>query len=207
MIIIKIIRADQAIVLGLSENEVRQGISEVFAEGFTQWLTYFSKDKSKIAEAFAPTFQLDTFYVAVIDQKIAGITACTDTKDLALNLNNASFRHNFGLVKGTIANLVLKKEFGQAFAVPLKDTGSIEFVGTHPNFRGQGVASKLLRFIMENTAYKTFLIEEVADTNTIARNLYAKLGFEEYRQKEVSPKSAKKIGINRFYSLKLAKQN
>ncbi|MFW8597880.1 hypothetical protein IGJ74_001791 [Enterococcus sp. AZ009] len=54
----KIIHANQASSLGLSENEVRQGISEVFAEGFAQWLTYFSKDKTKISEAFAPTFQL-----------------------------------------------------------------------------------------------------------------------------------------------------
>lgn len=205
MIIIKIIRADQASSLGLSENEVRQGIADVFAEGFAQWLTYFSNDKSNVAEAFAPTFQLDTFYMAVTDQKIAGITACTNTRDLALNLSNAVFRKHFGFIKGSIANVVLKKEFGQAFDVPLKDTGSIEFVGTHPDFRGQGVASKLLHFIMENTPYKTFLIEEVADTNIPALNLYAKLGFKEYRQKEVPPKLAKKIGINRFYSLKLDK--
>ncbi|MBV6372475.1 GNAT family N-acetyltransferase [Enterococcus casseliflavus] len=203
----KIIHANQASSLGLSENEVRQGISEVFAEGFAQWLTYFSKDKTKISEAFAPTFQLDTFYIAVSDKKIAGIVACTNTKDLALNLDNAAFRKQFGLIKGTIANIVLKKEFGQAFDVRLKDTGSIEFVGTHPDFRGQGVATQLLHFIMENTSYTTFLIEEVADTNTPAMNLYTKLGFKEYRQKDVPPKSAKKIGINRFYSLKFDEQN
>lgn len=206
MIIIKIIRADQASSLGIPESEVRQGVSEVFAEGFSQWLTYFSNDKTKIAEAFAPTFQLDTFYIAVSGKKTAGIVACTNTKDLALNLDNAEFRKQFGFIKGTIANIVLKKEFGQAFGIRLKDTGSIEFVGTHPDFRGQGVATQLLHFIMENTPYTTFLIEEVADTNVPAMNLYTKLGFKEYRQKDVSPKSAKKIGINRFYSLRLDKQ-
>ena len=70
------------------------------------------------------------------------------------------------------------------------------------NFRGQGVASQIIQYIIENTPYNDYVIEEVADTNTPAMRLYEKLGFEEYRRKPVPKKVAKKIGINHFLSLK-----
>ncbi|GEC93298.1 hypothetical protein [Brevibacillus brevis] len=59
----------------------------------------------------------------------------------------------------------MKKEFEATLAdsSPVKCT--IDFVGTAPEFRGQGAAMVILRHIMENTPYEQFLIEEVAVTN------------------------------------------
>lgn len=50
-----------------------------------------------------------------------------------------------------------------------------------------------------------YLIEEVADTNTPAINLYKKLGFKEYKRMPVPQKRAEKIGINSIISLKYIK--
>jgi hypothetical protein len=50
-----IIRADKL------DIDVRLQMSGIFAEGFTQWLGYFSKDKNIIAKAFAHMFVLDQF--------------------------------------------------------------------------------------------------------------------------------------------------
>ena len=36
--------------------DVRRQLAEIFAEGFTQWLVFFSKDKNIIARAFAHMF-------------------------------------------------------------------------------------------------------------------------------------------------------
>ncbi|MFJ7309643.1 hypothetical protein [Peribacillus frigoritolerans] len=47
------------------DMDVRMQISEIFAEGFTQWLGYFSKGQNIIAKAFAHMFVLDQFYVAI----------------------------------------------------------------------------------------------------------------------------------------------
>lgn len=54
-----VIRADK------SDLDVRLQMSEIFADVFSQWLVLFSKDKHKIAKAFAHMFVLDQFYVAV----------------------------------------------------------------------------------------------------------------------------------------------
>ncbi|WFA09235.1 GNAT family N-acetyltransferase [Tissierella sp. Yu-01] len=194
-----VIRADKL------DFDVRQQMSEIFAEGFTQWLGYFSKDKNIIAKAFAHMFVLDQFYVAVEGNKIAGMAACTDCRTLALKLNKKELRKHLGFLKGSIAGVVLKKEFENPFKNPPLETGSIELVGTATEFRGKGVASQIIRYIIRNTIYRTYLIEEVADTNTPAMNLYKKLGFEEYRRKPVPQKRAEKIGINNFIALKYIK--
>jgi ribosomal protein S18 acetylase RimI-like enzyme len=182
-------------------------MSEIFAEGFIGWLGYFSKDKNKIAKAFAHMFVLDQFYVAVTENKIAGMVACTDCKTLSVRLNKIELRKYLGFYKGSIAAIVLRKEFESPFDNPSSETGSIEFVGTASEFRGKGVASQIISHIIRNTDYHEYLILEVADTNTPAMNLYKKIGFEEYNRIPIPQKRAKKIGINNFISLKYIKNN
>ncbi len=186
--------------------DVRMQMSEIFTEGFSQWLGYFSKDKNKIAKAFAHMFVLNQFYVAITNDKVAGMTACTDGKTLSVRLNKKELRKHLGFFKGSMAGIFLKKEFEALFENFPPNTGSIEFVGTASEFRGQGVASQIIQHIFENTPYKEYVIEEVADTNTPAMRLYKKLGFEEYKRKPLPKKIAKKNGINNLLSLKYMKK-
>ena len=195
-----IVKADEV------DLDVRTQMSEIFAEGFTQWLVFFSKDKNIIAKAFAHMFVLDQFYIAIANDKVAGVTACTDGKTSSVRLNKKELRKHLGFFKGSMAGIFLKKEFEAPFENSPPNTGSIEFVGTAPEFRGQGVASQIIQHIFENTTYNNYVIEEVADTNTPAMNLYKKLGFEEYKRKAIPQKVAKKIGINNFLSLKYVKK-
>lgn len=199
---ITIIRGDR-----IKDLDVRAGMAKIFSEGFTQWLTFFSKDQERIAKAFAHIFVLDQFYLAVAGQEIAGMAACTDCKTLSVRLNKKELRRHLGLYKGLLAGIFLKKEFERPFSNPPVNTGSIEFVGTSSQFRGQGVASKIMLYIIENTPFQEYIIEEVADTNIPAMKLYEKLGFTEYKSKPVPQKEAEKIGIHRFVSLKFLKKN
>lgn len=137
----EVVRADK---IGI---DVRSQMAQIFADGFTQWLGYFSKDKNVIAKAFAHMFVLDQFYVAKIDNKIAGMVACTDCTTPSVRLNKKELRKYLGFVKGSIAGIVLKKEFESPFTNPPTDTGSIEYVGTASEFRGKGVASQIIKYI------------------------------------------------------------
>lgn len=196
---ITVVRADQA------EFDVRRGISEVFAEGFTQWLGFFSKDMKKIAAAFAHMFVLDQFYVAVSKGQVVGMAACTDGTSLSVKLDKKELRNHLGFFKGSMAGIFLKKEFETTLNYPSPGVGSIEFVGTAAEFRGQGVASQLIRYILEHTPYQVYEIKEVADTNIPAMKLYHKLGFDEYTRKPIPAWRAKKIGINHIVSLRYTK--
>ena len=75
-----IVKADEV------DLDVRTKMSEIFAEGFTQWLVFFSKDKNIIAKAFAHMFLLDEFYVAIANDKVAGVMACTDGKTASVKI-------------------------------------------------------------------------------------------------------------------------
>lgn len=195
-----VIRAD------LAGSGVRRRMAEIFAEGFSQWLGFFSKDPDRIAAAFAHSFVLDQFYVALYEGEVAGMVACTDGASLSLKLDKKELRKHLGYFKGTLAGIFLKKEFESTTTPPLPPgTGSIEFVGTAAEFKGRGVASRLIRHILEHTPYETYVINEVADTNIPAMKLYEKLGFEEYKRKEIPVKQAKKIGIHAIVSFRLSK--
>lgn len=189
-----------------TDLDVRKQMAEIFAEGFTQWLGYFSKDKNIIANAFAHMFILKQFYVAIASGEIAGVAACTDGRTFSVRLNTKELRKHLGFFKGSIAGIFLKKEFEAPYKNFPPNTGSIEFVGTAPKFRGQGVASQIIQHIIENTPYIDYVIDEVADTNIPAMRLYEKLGFEEYNRKPMPEKIAKKNGINNLLSLKYVKK-
>ncbi|SDC13720.1 Acetyltransferase (GNAT) family protein [Paenibacillus sp. UNCCL117] len=198
-----VIRADQA--QAEAKADARAQMADIFADGFTQWLGYFSKDRSIIAQAFAHMFVLDQFYLAMSDGQVAAMAACTDGKATSVRLDARLLRKHLGLLKGSLAAFFLKKEFEGLLDNPDGDACSIEFVGTALPFRGQGAASHLLGHIVRHTSYRTYLIEEVADTNTPAMKLYQKLGFQEYKRKALPEKLARKNGIHHLVSLKYVK--
>lgn len=124
-------------------ESARTKVSEIFADGFGQWLHFFSKTTERLSRAFAHMFVLDAFFIAVIDGEIVGIAACTDGKTPSVRLNSKELRRHLGLVRGSIAGVVLKKEFeNHRYPFPLESgTGLIEFVATGRKYRRKGVAS------------------------------------------------------------------
>ncbi len=189
----------------MSKFDPRIQMAELFADGFMQWLTFFSKDKDIIAKAFAHMFDLDQFYIAVDGGKVVGMIACTNGYSSSVTLNTKELRNHLGFYKGSLAGIFLKKEFSGGIQEPMPGKGSIEFVGTSSEYRGKGVATMIFRHIIDNTPYTEYVIDEVADTNAAAINLYQKWGFEEYKRIPVPEKNAKKIKINNFISFKYCK--
>ncbi|WP_330218430.1 GNAT family N-acetyltransferase [Sporosarcina globispora] len=76
------------------------------------------------------------------------------------------------------------------------------FVATSVNYRGKGVATELLKTIMDSTSYDEYVLE-VADTNTSAFKLYEKLGFAEFMR--IPRKHSKRSGVNNLVYMKLVK--
>ena len=175
----------------------REQISHIFTVGFYQWLKYFSKDKERLARSLAHMFDLNKFYVAVEDDKIAAITACTDGKSSPIHLEKRELRRHLGFVGGSIAFIMLNIYLvNHPYPFEIEETtGSIEIVATAPEYRGQGVARSLIEYVIAATHYSEYVLE-VADTNTTAVRLYEHLGFAEFmRMPEKHPNQS---GLN-FY--------
>ena len=195
----------QTILASEFGNNTKIIISHVFVDGFFQWLHYFSKDKEKLIQAFCHMFNLEVFYVAVIDNEIAGIAACTDGIKPTVKLNRKEMKKHLGFFMGTIAYLVLKREF-ETKKYPFKiekGMGMVGFVATATKYRGKGVETAILKHIFVSTPYSMYALE-VADTNTNAINLYEKLGFIEFLR--VKQKDSKRSGINHLVYMKYSKK-
>jgi ribosomal protein S18 acetylase RimI-like enzyme len=81
---------------------------------------------------------------------------------------------------------------------------SVEFVATSKKYRGQGVASAIMKYLYTFSEYNEYILE-AADTNIPAVKLYEKLGYREiYRKKQ---KFGKYIGINYLVYMKYSKNN
>lgn len=185
-------------------ENIRKKISDIFVGGFIQWLQYFSKDPEKLSRAFAHMFILDSFYIAVVDGEPAGIAACTDGRMPPIRLQSKELRRHLGLIMGTVAGKILKKELENhpyPFSVE-PGWGSVEFVATDTKHRGKGVASAIIQHIVAETPYSAYVLE-VADTNTPAVKLYEKLGFREFMR--TPQKHSKQSGINHLVYMKYQK--
>lgn len=185
-------------------ENIRKKISDIFVDGFIQWLQYFSKDSEKLSRAFAHMFILDSFYIAVMDGQPAGIAACTDGKTPPIRLQSKELRRHLGLIMGTIAGKILKRELeNHPYPFPVESGwGSVEFVATDAKHRGKGVASSIIQHIVAETPYSTYILE-VADTNTSAVKLYEKLGFREFMR--TPQKHSKQSGIDHLVYMKYQK--
>lgn len=173
---------------------VREELSRLFSEGFGHWLRFFSTDTAVLSRTFQHMFLLEQFYVALIDGHIAGMAACTDGKTAPVRLDKAALKKHLGLFKGTIAARVLKPYMEKLpYPFPLDEgTATIEDVCTSAPYRRQGVAGAIIRHIIDNTAYTSYVLS-VADTNKGAVRLYESLGFRELRR--VKDKHPRQSGI------------
>ncbi|MEK7015045.1 GNAT family N-acetyltransferase [Bacillus sp. FSL R9-9410] len=184
-------------------EDIREKVSELFVDGFGKNFAFFSKDEQKLAKAFAHIFVLDVFYIAMIEGDIVGMTACTDGKTLSVRLNKHELRKYLGLYKGTLAYIFLKSEFEKSAMETGEKKASVEFVVTASKYRGNGVATTLMNYIINLPQYDEFILE-VADTNESAVQLYGKLGYKEFTR--VKQKFSKISGVNYLVYMKNIKQ-
>ncbi|BAB04707.1 GNAT family N-acetyltransferase [Halalkalibacterium halodurans] len=163
-------------------SSVRQQTAAVFVDGYFQDLSFLSKDRKKLIDAFAQMICSDVFYLATLDEEIVGILACSSNQMRAMSIDQTILRQSFGYVKGSIAYHFMKDELNKQLPYD-HDTGYIECVATTKKARGKGVSTTLFRYVLENAPYQHYVLE-VVDTNENAYRLYKKLGFTEFERKK-----------------------
>lgn len=177
----------------------RPQMAALFVDGFSDWLHYFDKKGDKLAEAFTPAFQLETFFLAVDpNNRVLAMVGCPDGVP-ALRFDKAAFIKALGSVKGRFAYSILTK-FLIDNHYPFEVTpgmGSIEFVVSNPTIRGRGITGRLIEYVMQQRGYREYVLE-VASTNTRAVRLYERLGFSEFLHKP----APKRSGVGEYIYMK-----
>lgn len=163
------------VVVRPARDDERIAIARCIAEGFERDFSFFRRNVEAVAKALEPGIRPQKFYVAVQGAEIVGVAGISDALGRAVHTDTRSYRRHLGLEMGTVAVLVLKREFERQLPYP-PTTGFIEFVATRKRFRHQGVASGLLREGMRQAGYAAYVLDVMAD-NHPALSCYAKLGF------------------------------
>lgn len=188
----------------VSSNHIRNEISSIFVDGFYEWIKFFSKDKDVLKKAFAHMFNLDAFYIAIIDEQVAGFASISNDRIKNISLNKKQLQKHLGFFMGFFAYKVFRKEFENKkypFTIT-SDMQPIEFVATSSNYQRCGVASKIIQYIFEHDSHASFVLE-VADTNLKAVALYKKLGFKEITR--IKMKNSKQSGVDNLLYMEYVK--
>ncbi len=162
----------------------RRRITEVLVRGFAEDFAYFSKDPDVLADAFEHMVLLERFYVAVVDGEPAAIASVTEGSQECFAPERRPFRDALGRVHGEISYRIVRSQFLGAYDGARDGLAEVGFVTTAPEHQGKGVATALVRHLMD-LPYDELVLRDIKDTNVPALALYRKLGFTEHHRRPV----------------------
>jgi len=186
---IEVARADE-----LGEG-YRYRIAEVLTQGFAEDFVFFSKDPGVLADAFAPMLILERFHVALVDGEPAAVAVVTEGEQECFEPDRRELQRVLGPIHGVISYLIIRSQFMGAYDGARTGLTEIAFVTTAPQHQGKGVATALMRRLLELPSDE-FVLRDIKDTNTSALGLYAKLGFTETQRRRI--KFAKRAGFSAY---------
>jgi len=186
-------------------GNIQEKISKLYVEAFGKDMDAISKSPEKLVKALSHMFVVDDFYVCIIDNEVVGMMACANKETYSIRHDKKVLIKELGLIKGLVANMILKKIFTKPRKYPIEidsKTGSIENVVTNSNYRKKGIAMSLMEYIFTLNMCERYILE-VLDTNENAIKLYKKLGFKEVGTQQVIYRFGLKVHpFNYVYMLK-----
>ncbi|MFG1678225.1 GNAT family N-acetyltransferase [Micromonospora sp. NPDC049282] len=178
----------------------RRRITEVLVQGFAEDFEYFSKDPRALADAFEHMIILERFYVALVDGEPAAIASVTEGSQECFEPNRREMQRGLGVLHGLISYFIVRSQFLGAYNGARPGLAEIGFVTTAPQHQGMGVATALMRHLLQ-LPYDEFVLRDIKDTNAPALGLYRKLGFSESSTRPV--KFSARAGFSAYVSMTL----
>lgn len=191
---IEIKRADE-----LGEN-YRRRVAEVLVNGFAEDFAFFSKDAEVLAGAFEHMILLDRFFVALVDGEPAAIASVTQGDEECFEPSRRALQRQLGLWHGLMSYFIVRSQFLGAYEGARPGLVEIGFVTTAPDYQGKGVATALMKHLLQ-LPFDEFVLRDIKDTNAPALGLYRKLGFATSESRPV--KFAKRAGFSSYVSMSL----
>lgn len=179
-------------------TEQKYAVADIFIEGFGHFMK-FTKDREVLKTLIYHAINPNWTYVLVEEEQVLGFTALATNKIRPIKFDQEVCVELFGRLKGNL----LCKEINAIFQskVVKEDTDLyIDVLATAEQCRGKGVATRLLEYSFSLPGYTNYYIE-VMSKNTIAKSLYNKIGFVDYKKSRFSPVAFKGFG----YPIKMKK--
>lgn len=191
---IKIIKAKKA------NSSVKNEMSKLFVDCFYDYFRTFSDNKKKLSKCLNNIFNLNKFYVVLLDKELIAMGACGNAIDSTIRFKKSNFIFNLGISKGKRAYKYFKlimEERDYAFEVD-KDCGMIEFVAVKEGYRNKKVGFTLINHMICDNKYKRYLAK-VGDNNYSARKVLDNIDFEEFDIEQSKLKEKEDVGVDNYF--------
>lgn len=175
------IEVERGDILG---EEYRRRITEVLVQGFAEDFEFFSKNPQLLADAFEHMIILERFFVALVDGEPAAIASVTEGRQECFDPDRREMQRALGKVHGLISYFIVRSQFLGAYDGARPGLSEIGFVTTAPQYQGKGVATALMKHLLQLPSDE-FVLRDIKDTNAPALGLYRKLGFIESSTRRV----------------------
>ena len=188
---IKIVRANR-----LNKN-IKVNLSKLFVDSFYSYFAFIN-NKEKLYKAFKHIFDLNNFYVVLLDDEVIGMGACCDGES-SIKFNKSILCLSLGIKDGKRIYDYLKVIFEDrdySFDID-KECGMIEFVAVKEMYRNKKIGYTLINHMMCDNGYKRYLAK-VGDNNHSARKVLENIGCEVFDEESATGKEKEEIGINNY---------
>lgn len=161
----------------LNPPQAEQAVT-VFIDGF-----YFiyakavSKDKILLKELFMDAFDFDMIFVCLYEEQVVGFLGLGNSHKRCAALSKETCKRLFGNFKGAMIYMQMGGMLHEITVHGIKE-GYIDFITTADNYRGKGIATRLIKYVCDTLSYESYTLD-VLSKNTTAKKLYEHLGFVE----------------------------
>lgn len=190
------------IVIRKATEKDRFDVVNLFVRGFWDDFSKMKRPVEQVVKTLEYGIFLDRVYVAIEGSEAIGVISCSDCSGRALQIDMAACRRNLGLVTGTIAGHALTAEYAKPLRYP-PTTGYFDFIAVTEKARRKGIATKMMRSVMDQTDYTEYLLN-VTSINEVAQRLYRKFGFVEVGRVKV--RMSKQKGFREKVLMKYVKK-
>lgn len=159
----------------LNPWQVEQAVA-IFIDGFYYiYAKAVSKDKTLLKELFIDAFDYDMVYGCLYEDRVVGFLGLGNSHKRCITLNKETCKRLFGSFKGAMIYMQMGRMLHEITVQGINE-GYIDYITTDDNYRGKGIATRLIKYVCDTLSYKSYTLD-VLSKNTTAKRLYEHLGF------------------------------
>ncbi len=156
---------------------------KIYCEAFYQKLIPLVGNRQKITPFIKKTTDFDACFYAINSGKVLGIAGIQDrANNFIRNVSLGELLKDFTLLR----SLLIRYVYRYKTAKVAEDLVRIDSIAVAKDARGTGIGTALINKVFEYAADNNLkkVMLEVVDTNSGAKRLYERLGFEVVREKK-----------------------
>ncbi len=159
----------------LNSSQVEQAVA-IFIDGFYYiYAKTVSKDKSLLKELFMDALDYDMVFVCLYEERVVGFLGLGNRNKRCVALNKETCKRLFGNFKGAMIYMQMGGILHEITVHEINE-GYIDYITTDDNYRGKGIATRLIKYACDTLPYENYTLD-VLSKNTTAKRLYEHLGF------------------------------